>query len=146
MFQCLLRAVSRGGFAVATYKAAWLSSNAWLMRETRSFGMRKVEAISLKIWRKGMRARIPEDKEEYSTSAVEVEISVCSLELQMRGRLLSVTVKPVRLRAVSGSCCSVMDQAPAKSASAQRLTWRGLDLSGGLKIVPRVHLFLSGSV
>ena len=79
-------------FAVATYKAAWLSSNAWLMRETRSFGMRKVEAISLKIWRKGMRARIPEDKEEYSASAVEVEISVCSLELQMRGRLLSVTM------------------------------------------------------
>jgi hypothetical protein len=71
---------------------------------------------------KGMSAHIPEAKEEYSASAVEVEISVCSLELQMRGRLLSVTMNPVRLQAVSGSCCSVMDQAPAKSASAQRLT------------------------
>ena len=93
------------------------------MKDTWLLGIRKVVVISLKMWQRGIRSRILEATDEYSASGVEVEISVCNFELQMRGRLLlSVTRNPVGLQAMSGSRCLLIDQALAKSVWAQRLT------------------------
>jgi len=65
------------------------------MKETWLLGIQNVVAISLNMWQRGIRACILEAREEYSASAVDVKISICRHKLQMRGRLLSITMKPV---------------------------------------------------
>lgn len=96
--------VRRGGSAPARLMQDSLSSKTVLMSEVSLCGRVKVCVNSAWILRRCSRVRIPVANATYSAFMVEVAVSDCNLLAQTMGLPPKVRTKPVRDRALVGSC------------------------------------------